>query len=56
MQLLLDNPDFKLIEVDLRREPLAIEGIAVDVIRNGKALSVRPAEFSSSLRAGPVTD
>ena len=31
-----ENPDFAAIEVDLRREPLAIEGIAVGVIRNGK--------------------
>ena len=34
VQLLPENPDFKTIEVDLRREPLAIEGIAVGVIRN----------------------
>ncbi|HZS68953.1 MAG TPA: transcriptional repressor LexA [Burkholderiales bacterium] len=32
-----ENPDFAAIEVDLRREALAIEGIAVGVIRNGKA-------------------
>jgi repressor LexA len=31
-----ENPDFAPIEVDLRREALAIEGIAVGVIRNGK--------------------
>ena len=35
VQLLPENPDFKIIEVDLRRTPLAIEGIAVGVIRNG---------------------
>ena len=34
VQLLPENPDFKPIEVDLRREPLAIEGIGVGVIRN----------------------
>ena len=34
VQLLPENPDFKTIEVDLRRTPLAIEGIAVGVIRN----------------------
>jgi len=33
-----ENPDFEPIEVDLRREPLTIEGIAVGVIRNGKSL------------------
>jgi repressor LexA len=38
VQLLPENPDFEPIEVDLRTEPLAIEGIAVGVIRNGKAL------------------
>jgi repressor LexA len=38
VQLLPENPDFKIIEVDLRRTPFAIEGIAVGVIRNGKAL------------------
>jgi repressor LexA len=31
-----ENPDFAPIEVDLRREALAIEGVAVGVIRNGK--------------------
>jgi repressor LexA len=38
VQLLPENPDFEPIEVDLRREPLSIEGIAVGVIRNGKSL------------------
>jgi repressor LexA len=37
VQLLPENPDFEPIEVDLRTEPLAIEGIAVGVIRNGRA-------------------
>src|SRR3954470_830078 len=37
VQLEAENPDFAPIEVDLRREPLAIEGIAVGVIRNGKS-------------------
>jgi len=32
-----ENPDFAPIEVDLRRDPLVIEGIAVGVIRNGKS-------------------
>lgn len=32
-----ENPEFAPIEVDLRREPLAIEGVAVGVIRNGKS-------------------
>jgi len=34
VQLEAENPDFSPIEVDLRREPLAIEGVAVGVIRN----------------------
>jgi repressor LexA len=38
VQLLPENPDFEPIEVDLRSEPLTIEGIAVGVIRNGKSL------------------
>jgi repressor LexA len=38
VQLLPDNPDFETIEVDLRRETFAIEGIAVGVLRNGKSL------------------
>lgn len=32
--LLAENPDFAPIKIDLRREPLVIEGIAVGVIRN----------------------
>ncbi len=38
VELLPENPEFEPIVVDTRREPLAIEGIAVGVIRNGKAL------------------
>ena len=38
VQLVPENPDFEPIEVDLRREPMTIEGIAVGVIRNGKGL------------------
>lgn len=35
VQLLPENPDFQPIEVDLTREELVIEGIAVGVIRSG---------------------
>jgi len=38
VQLLAENPDFEPIEVDLRREAFAIEGLAVGVVRNGKSL------------------
>ena len=38
VQLLPENPDFEPIEVDLRNDPLVIEGVAVGVIRNGKGL------------------
>ena len=38
VQLLPENPQFEPIEVDLRNQPLTIEGIAVGVIRNGKPL------------------
>ena len=38
VQLLPENPDFEPIEVDMRSQPLVIEGIAVGVIRNGRAL------------------
>ena len=36
VELIAENPDFKPIIVDLKRDPLEIEGIAVGVIRNGK--------------------
>ena len=38
VQLLPENPDFEPIEVDLTRQELVIEGIAVGVIRNGSPL------------------
>jgi repressor LexA len=38
VELEAENPDFSHIEVDLRRDPLAIEGVAVGVIRNSKSL------------------
>ena len=38
VQLLPENPDFEPIELDLRRDELAIEGIGVGVIRSGKSL------------------
>ncbi len=36
--LLPENPEFEPIEVDLRREPLVIEGLGVGLIRNGLPL------------------
>jgi repressor LexA len=38
VQLLPENPDFEPIEVDLRRDELAIEGLGVGVIRSPRAL------------------
>ena len=38
VQLEAENPDFAAIEVDVRRDALAIEGIAVGVIRNDRNL------------------
>ena len=38
VQLLPENPDFEPIELDLRRDQMAIEGVAVGVIRSGKSL------------------
>ena len=38
VQLLPENPDFEPIEVDLRQDELAIEGVAVGIIRSGKNL------------------
>src|SRR5688500_17881000 len=38
IELLPENPDFDPIEVDARSEPLAIEGVAVGIIRNPKSL------------------
>ena len=37
VELEAENPEFAPIEVDLRRDALTIEGIAVGVIRNGKS-------------------
>ena len=37
VQLVAENPDFEPIEVDLRTDDLAIEGVAVGIIRNDKA-------------------
>jgi repressor LexA len=38
VELIAENPAFATRVVDLKRETLAIEGIAVGVIRNGRAL------------------
>ena len=38
VELIPENPAFKTLVVDLCREPLTIEGVAVGIIRNGKAL------------------
>ena len=38
VQLLPENPDFDQIDLDLRRDALSIEGVAVGVIRNSKSL------------------
>jgi repressor LexA len=38
VELEAENPEFAPIEVDLRRDALVIEGVAVGVIRNGKGL------------------
>ncbi|MGH8738324.1 MAG: transcriptional repressor LexA [Burkholderiales bacterium] len=38
VQLLPENPEFRPIELDLRRDSMTIEGVAVGVIRNGKSL------------------
>ena len=38
VELIPENAEFSTIAIDTRREPLAIEGVAVGVIRNGKAL------------------
>ena len=38
VELIPENPDFETRVVDLKREALEIEGIAVGVIRNGKSL------------------
>lgn len=38
VELVAENPDFKSIVLDLRRDTLVIEGTCVGVIRNGRAL------------------
>ena len=36
IELVPENPDFKTIVVDTRRQPLVIEGIAVGIVRSGR--------------------
>jgi len=38
VRLLPENPDYEPIVVDLRHQPLVIEGIGVGILRNGKHL------------------
>lgn len=38
VELIAENPDFEPIIVDTRRQPVAIEGIAVGLIRGGEAI------------------
>ena len=38
IELAPENPDFAILVVDTRRQPLVIEGVAVGVIRSGKPL------------------
>jgi len=38
VRLLPENPEFKPVQVDLRRDALVIEGIGVGIVRNGKPL------------------
>ena len=38
VQLVPENPEFVTLELDLRRDSMTIEGVAVGVIRNGKNL------------------
>jgi repressor LexA len=38
VELIAENPDFAPIVVDLKRDPIEIEGIAVGLIRDGKSL------------------
>ena len=38
VELVAENPDFKPIVLDLRRDALAIEGTCVGIIRNGRSL------------------
>lgn len=38
VELIAENPDFEPIIVDTRRQPVAIEGIAVGLIRGGEAM------------------
>jgi len=38
VRLLPENPEFKIIHVDLKRDALVIEGIGVGIVRNGKPL------------------
>src|SRR5256885_1012870 len=42
--LLPENPEFEPIRVDLKEEPLLIEGIVVGVVRRGRASGLRSGE------------
>ena len=35
IELIAENPDFENIQVDLRRDEITIEGLAVGLIRTG---------------------
>ncbi|MBU6468297.1 MAG: transcriptional repressor LexA [Betaproteobacteria bacterium] len=36
VELIPENPDFNVIKIDLERQPLSIEGLAVGIIRQGQ--------------------
>jgi repressor LexA len=38
VSLLPENPDYSPIEIDLRHQPLVIEGLGVGILRNGTRL------------------
>lgn len=38
VRLLPENPDFNPIDIDLRRQPLVIEGLGVGILRTGQTL------------------
>src|SRR5256885_1605811 len=49
--LLPENPEFEPIRVDLKEEPLLIEGIVVGVVRRGRASGLRSEEHTSELQS-----
>ncbi|MEJ2655514.1 MAG: S24 family peptidase, partial [Acidihalobacter sp.] len=50
VRLLPENPDFEPIVIDLRHQPLAIEGIGVGILRRGVSSGAQQSNPCCSMR------